>query len=330
MLVFPAVVGLSAGLMEILLDIMLPVFGVVVFGAIARALGWIKDGAIDAVASFVFNFCVPALLLRTVGTTDLPATPPWGLFGSFYLGAALLYALGMLTGRLAFGRPPMGQTLTGMACAFGNTVMVGIPIVLAAYGEEGALPFFLILSIHGLLFFTVTTLLLEIQQGAEDRSTLRDLPRNVAKSLVTNPILLGIFLGLGANLSGVGVPEPINGIAGMMQAAVAPCALFVLGASLVRHGVKGRVLQAAVVTVAKTLVFPALTFVLAAYLFRLEREWVEIATITAGLPVGLMVFVFSSKYGTGQAISATAVSMSTTASLFTLWGMLVLFQAGGG
>lgn len=315
--------------MDILLDIMLPVFGVVVFGATARALGWVSDRMIDAVAAFVFNFAVPALLLRTVGTTDLPATPPWGLFGSFYIGAVLMYGAGMLVGRLAFGRPPLGQTLTGMGFAFGNTIMVGLPITLAAYGEEGALPFFLILSVHGLAYFTITTLILEIQRGAEDRAGLRALPRQVGRALVTNSILIGIGLGLAANLSGLGVPGPIDRIAAVMQGAVAPCALFVLGASLVRHGVKGRVAQAAVVTAAKTLVFPAITYGLAAYVFRLDPLSVQIATITAGLPVGLMVFVFSSKYQTGQAISATSVSMSTVFSLFTLWGMLVLFQGMG-
>jgi hypothetical protein len=280
---------------------------------------------VDAVARFVFTFAVPALLLRTVGTTDLPAEPPIGLFASFYLSAAVIFASGMLVARLFFARPPAGQTLTGMAFAFGNTVMVGLPIILAAYGEEGALPFFIILAVHGLIYFSTTTLLLEIQQGAAGRAGLRALPRNLAKALVTNPILIGIALGLAANLSGFGVPGPIERVCEVMQGAVAPGALFVLGASLVRYGIRGRVAQAVVVSIAKLVVFPAITFLLARYVFDLPRDWVEIATITAGLPVGVMVFVFSQKYGTGQAISATSVSLSTVASLFTLWGLLTLF-----
>jgi predicted permease len=313
--------------MDILIDIMLPVFGVVTVGAVARWFGWIEDRAVDAVASFVFTFAVPALLLRTVGTTDLPEQPPIGLFASFYIGAIAIYLGGMVIGRFGFARPAMGQTLTGMACAFGNTVMVGFPIMLAAYGDEKALPFFLILSIHGLIFFTLTTLLLEVQNGVGGRDGLRALPLNLGKALVTNPILIGIALGLTANLSGLGVPDPIERVCAVLQGAVAPCALFVLGASLVRYGIRGRVAQAAVVSVMKLMIFPAITYVLATYVFQIDPHWAEVATITAALPVGIMAFVFSSKYGTGQAISATSVSLSTVASLFTLWGLLVLFQA---
>lgn len=312
--------------MDILIEIMLPVFGVVLFGAGARWLKWIDDAGIDAVGRFVFTFAVPCLLLRTVGTADLPAHPPYGLFASFYLGAVVLFAAGMLVGRFAFGRPPMGQTLTGMGFSFGNTAMVGLPIMLAAYGDAGALPFFMILSVHGLIYFTATTILLESQHQVGGRAGLRALPKAVAHSLITNPIIIGLALGLFVNLSGIGLPGPVDQICRVMQGAVPPCALFVLGASVVRYGIRGRVAQAAVVSIAKLLIFPALVYVLAFHVFTLPRDWAEIATITAGLPLGLMAFVFSQKYGTGQAITATAVSMSTVASLFTLWGLLVLVR----
>lgn len=312
--------------MDILIEIMLPVFGVVLFGAVARAFKWIDDPGTDAVGKFVFSFAVPCLLLRTVGTTDLPAEPPWAFLASFYVGAVLLYAGGMLVGRFAFRRPPMGQTLTGMSFAFGNTVMVGLPITLAVYGDAGALPFFIILSVHGLLYFTATTVLLELQYQVGERAGLKALPKAVGRSLVTNPILIGIAGGLAVNLSGVALPGPIDQVCRVMQGAVPPCALFVLGASLVRHGIRGRVAQAVVVSIAKLLVFPAITYLLAFHVFDLPRDWAEIAVLTSGLPLGVMAFVFSQKYGTGQAITATSVSMSTAASLFTLWGLLVLLR----
>ena len=315
--------------MIILLDIMLPIFGIVVFGFAAARLGWVSDSVTDGVATFVFNFAVPAMLLRTIGTTELPASPPWGLFGSFYLAAFAMYGGGMLLGRFAFRRPPAGQTLTGMGCAFGNTVMVGLPVVLAAYGDSAALPYFLLLSVHGIIFFTLTTALLETQtaaRAAAGDARLAALPAQVARALVTNPILIGIALGYAANLSGIGVPDPLNRICRTLQDAVMPGALFALGATLVRYGVKGRVFQSIVVTAAKILVFPALTYFLATQVFRIDPLAAQMATLMAAAPLGIMVFVFAQKYETAQAVSTSSVFLSTAASLFTLWGLLALFE----
>lgn len=312
--------------MAILFDIMLPVFGLVLFGFVAARAGWVPDQVTDGIATFVFTFAVPALLLRTLGTAELPDAPPWGLFASFYLAAAIVYAGGMLVGRFVFDRPPMGCTLTGMGFAFGNTVMVGLPVTLAAYGDAGMLPFLIILSVHGLSFFTVTTILLETQRSAGGRDGLKALPAKVGRALVTNPILIGIGLGLAANLSGVGVPEPLERICRALQDAVTPCALFALGASLVRYGLKGRVLQALVVTAAKVVLLPLVAYGLARFVFDLDPLSVQVVTLTAALPVGVMVYVFSARYGTAQAISTSAVFLSTVASLFTLWALLALFQ----
>ena len=38
--------------------------------------------------------------------------------------------------------------VVGFAAGQANTVMMGIPLILSAYGEEGAVPLFLLVAIH--------------------------------------------------------------------------------------------------------------------------------------------------------------------------------------
>lgn len=310
--------------LDIVINILLPVFGIAAIGYAAARMRWFAESAESGVSNFVFNYAVPFMLFRTIATTDLPDRMPWDLFGSYYLPAFTVYGIGMALGRFVFGRDAMGAILTGMGSAFSNTVLLGLPLILLAYGEAAALPFFLILSVHGLLLFTGTTIMLELARSAG--GSLAGVPAQVVLGLIRNPILIGLAAGLTANLAGLELPVPVARIAETFQGAVLPCALFVLGASLKRYGVAGRVVQSLAQVSLKLLVFPALVYLAGTYVFDLDPIWVQIAVITAAQPSGVMVYLFAQRYGTAQALATTSIFLATVGSAFTSWAILWLFS----
>lgn len=312
--------------MEIFFDILFPVFGVIVLGYGAARMEWFSESAEKGVATFVFNFAVPVMLFRTIGTTDLPPQPPWGLFASFYGAGILLYGAGMVLARYAFDRDFTGQTITGMGFAFGNSVLIGLPLVLTAYGEEASVPFFILLSVHGITFFTITTILMELGTAREGQDGARDIAAKVVGALIKNPILIGIAAGLAFNLSGFDMPTPVEKLGRLMQGAVAPAALFIAGAAMVRYGLVGRIGQSVVLVAAKLVVFPVLVFVLARFIFDLDPISTQMAVLLAAQPVGVMVLVFAERYGSGQAIATTSIFLSTPVSIATLGIILWLFE----
>ncbi|MEQ8443705.1 MAG: AEC family transporter [Alphaproteobacteria bacterium] len=301
--------------MEIILNILLPVFGIAAMGYAAVRLGWFSESAEAGVSTFIFNFAVPFMMFRTIARTDLPDRIPFDLFGTYYLPALIVFGIGLVMGRRVFGRDWSGAILTGMGGAFSNTVLLGLPIVVLAYGEEGALPFFLILSVHGLVMFTGTTILLEVAKSSTHSASA--LIGEVVSGLVRNPILIGIFFGIVTNLTGIGIAEPLDRIAQTMQGAVLPGALFVLGASLSRYGIAGRLTQSAFLVLMKLAVFPALVFVFGTYLFAMDPHWTAVAVITAAQPVGVMVYLFASRYGTTTALATTTIFLTTVLSVAT-------------
>ncbi len=311
--------------MDIVIDILLPIFGIAALGYGAARMGWFSESAEEGVSFFVFNFAVPFMLFRTIATTDLPDSIPWSLFLSYYIPALLVYGSSALVARLVFGRDIMGAILTGMGSSFSNTILLGLPLILLAYGEHAALPFFLILSIHGILFFTGTTILLEAARNRGSGS-LAGTGGQIFLGLVKNPILWGLFAGMVTNLAGLTLPVPLARISETMQGAVLPCALFALGSSLNRYGIAGRVKQSLVQVTFKLMVFPALVYVAGTYVFPLDPLWVQVAVITAAQPNGVMVYIFSQRFGTAQALATTSTFLSTVGSIFTLWGILWLFQ----
>ena len=316
----------STKTLDVLIDILLPVFGVVAMGYAAARLGWFSEAAEKGVSAFVFNFAVPFMLLRTVSSTQLPESIPWDLFGSYYIPAFTVYGIGMLLARYVFGRDIMGAILTGMGCAFSNTVLLGLPLILLAYGEEQALPFFLILSVHGIMLFTGTTIMLEAAKGTSQKPL--DLLQQILVGIVKNPILLGLISGLTLNLAGLSLVGPIDQIAATMTGAVLPCALFVLGCSLRRYGIAGRLTQSLPLTALKLIAFPLGVFLLGTFVFDLDPIWVQVAVITAAQPSGVMVFVFAQRYGTAHALATTSIFLSTIGSVLTVGVILWLFRDG--
>ena len=163
--------------MSILLEAVLPVFGLVVVGYAAVRLRWLADDAVRGLSLFVFNFALPAMLFRTLARTQLPERMEWAFLLSFYGAALMVFGLGMVVARRGFGRPLVGQGLAGLAASYGNTVLLGIPIVLAAFGGDAAVPLFLIVATQNLVLFPPATALIEAGLGGEGASADCLLPR---------------------------------------------------------------------------------------------------------------------------------------------------------
>ncbi len=198
-------------------------------GFIAAKFGWFSGRSTEGLSRFVNDYAVPALLFHSIATTAIPGQLPWGLWGSFFIASGTIYAIGIFLGRALFGRNLSGATITGMGCCYGNTVLLGIPIVWRALGDEGMLPVFLIIGVHALVLMTATTVLLEA--GKNGDKSLAGLPLQVLTGLIKNPILMGVLSGMIWNFSGLPIPAVANEILVILKGAVVPCALFALGAT---------------------------------------------------------------------------------------------------
>jgi len=310
--------------MEIVFDIVLPIFGVVMIGYGATRFGLFDSASEKGLATFVFNFVIPLFLFRSLANADLPSQIPWGFFGTYYIAALGCYFTGMVVARVIFKRNFGGQVITGFGNAFSNNVLLGLPLILTTFGEKATFPFFLILSIHGLVFFTLTTFLLEYDRNRD--TSIANLPRQIGTSILKNPILMSIFIGLAFNLTNVTIPGPIDDIAALMQKAITPCSLFALGASLTKYGFAGRLSQSLVMVSFKLIIMPAMVFFLGTQVFDISRLWLMVAVLMAAQPSGVMAYMFASKYKAGEAIATTSIFLSTGLSLISLSVILYLLD----
>jgi malonate transporter and related proteins len=302
------------------------VFGLMASGYAATFTRVFDRTAANALASFVFYFAIPVMLFRNMATTALPEQIAWGYLLSYFLGVAMVFGTGMTIARLAFGGSLERQAIIGFGGAFGNSVLLGIPLVLTSFGEQASLPLFLLLAFHSTVLFTAITVIIEAGRGS--RAELRSVPIKAIKGLAGNPILWGMVLGIGFGLLGLKLPGAIDRWATMISGAAVPCALFSVGASLRVYRVVGALRPALMMVALKLIGHPLAVWLLATMVFDVPPLWAKVVILLAALPVGVNVYVFAIRYEAGQAESAAAILISSILSVVTL--PIVLLWLGVG
>ena len=310
--------------LEIVFDIVMPVFGLVLLGFCAGRFRMFDEAAIRGLSLFVFNFAIPVMMFRTIATIELPTTINWGFLFSYYLGAAAVFVVAMTAGKLVFARAVDEQTILGVGAAHSNLVLLGIPIVLTTYGEQAALPLFMIIVFSNPLLFPTVTSIIEISRGREQG--LRHVPMRVGRALISSPPVTALAMGLIFNWFSIPLAGPINNIASLLGSAGPPCALFVTGAALTQYKLAGNASEAGMMVVLKLAIHPAIVWVLATYVFDVPELWMQVGVIVAALPAGVLAFLFAQRYSISVAPATSAVFASTALSAFSLTLLLFLFD----
>ena len=142
--------------------------------------------------------------------------------------------------------------------------------------------------------------------------------RTIGFELVRNPIIMGILLGLLANVTGMAIPAPVDGVAEMLGAAAVPTSLFALGASLAGYRLTGDAAPAVALTALKLVVHPLLVWILAVPVMGLEGIWVPVAVTMAAMPSGINVYLFGARYQAAPGVAARTVLVTNILSIATL------------
>ena len=312
--------------MNTVLEITAPVFGIALIGYFTTRFGFFSASAGEGLAKFVFNFAVPALLVRTFANASLPDAAPLEYLLAYYLPTVIIYLVGMVIAAKFFQRPLEGQVITGFSFSYGNGLLLGLPLVLLAFDETKALPYFILLSVHALILFTITTVLLEYSRHQGEGGVKMLI--NTIVGLIKNPILVAIVLGVSLNFLDIPLTGTADTITRYFQQAVTACSLFALGASMTKYRIAGRLAQSAVVILVKNCLLPLSVYLSCTLLFSLPAEWVFIAVLLAAQPTGVNVYIFAERYQTGQALATTSVFLSTAFSLLSIPVILYIHQLG--
>jgi predicted permease len=305
---------------QAVLDIVLPVFGLVLLGYLIARTPLLTAEGIKGITSFVFFVAIPVMLFRSVSKLTIPQSVDPLLPVAYFAGVFVVYAVSMAMARGAFRLSGDNCAIFAMGSTYSNLVLLGIPIVYLALGDEGLIAILLVVAAHALVLITLTTIVIELARGKGD--TWRRTVLTAAGALIRNPVILGLAAGLVWGATGLELPKSLERLADMLKAAAPPAALFAVGASLAGFRLIGDPAQSATIILLKMAALPAVVWVSAAHVFALSPLNVAVATLAAAMPTGVNAFLIASAYNTYRERSATAVVVSTAIAVLSV-GVLI-------
>jgi malonate transporter len=301
---------------SVLLSVILPVFLVIGAGYAAARAGVLAPEHIDGLMRFAQGIALPCLLFAGLARMDLAAAFDPALIGTFYAAATACFVMGMAGARWVFGRPREDAVAIGFATFFSNSLLLGLPITERAFGPDAIASNLAIIAFHSPFCYLVGITTMELaRSGGAGRSVLA-VPGQVARSMARNPFVVGILLGLAANVTGLPLPGAVWEAMDFIARAGIPAALFGLGGVLTRYRPEGDIPTILFVVSLSLVVQPALAYGLGSWA-GLERGPLRSAVVTAAMAPGVNAYLFAAMYGRAMRVAASAVLVGTALTMLT-------------
>jgi hypothetical protein len=308
---------------SILLAVVLPVFLVIGAGWLAAKRGLLTEGHVDGLMRFAQGVAIPCLLFQALANLDLGAHFDLRLVGTFYTGSFTCFLIGMAGARLLFHRPMEDAVAIGFIALFSNSLLLGLPITERAFGPDATAANFAIIAVHSPFCYAVGITAMEIvkAQGSHPAT----IPLKIARAMLGNGLIVGILLGLVANLTNLPIPTVVSEGLDLLIRAALPTALFGLGGVLARYRLEGD-LPTILFTLSLSLILhPTIAWGLGTFA-GLPEDAFRSVVVTAAMAPGANAYLFASMYQRAMRVAASSVLLGTALSIVTASAWLALLS----
>jgi predicted permease len=290
----------------------LPLFLVIFVGALFSRTKNCSPNWVEVLNKYALYIGFPALVIASLMHLEIgeQAYTKLILLNSAYIIISILLAFPI--SKIFRLSPKMRRSLF-LILPFGNIAYLGMPVLQDTFGDE-ILPVAAIISAV-YVFWLLTLSIILIEVFGENKFA----PRKLLLSLVQNPLLISVFVGLAIVLFKIELPSVLSKTIQLFANSVTAVVLFSLGIFLGIQKIGNwkewfSVMGWAVLTM---LAFP-LVFSVAANLFHIESEIVKSSVIDAAMPLGLTPYAISVQYKLNTTLIARIVVLGTLLSLIII------------
>jgi malonate transporter and related proteins len=302
---------------------LLPVVFLILTGFVSGRAGLVRGESVRDLSNLVFLVLSQALLFRTMATSHVEQLDFKPVMQYFLVAGGLFFSMLVVYGGNS------RASVMALAGIYSNTLMIGVPLVGLVYGQSGQVLLFTLISLHALILLSLATLVLELQvaheQAAQSGASL-SIWRTVGSAIKTSiihPVPLPILAGIAYSFTGWGLHPVIDKPLNLLSGAFGPLALLLVGITLSQTPVGSHLKSALRLSLVKTVVHPLL-MAAAGWLMGLRGMPLGVMVLSAALPIGANVFLFSQRYRKEEELITAAVAVSTAVTMFTITVVLAL------
>jgi predicted permease len=327
--------------MQAILAVTIPFFALVLCGYLAAQRGVLPETAIPGLNSFVLYFALPCLLFRFGASMPFAQLIDPLLIG-IYAASALLLVFFTVAATWRRDDNARGVDLKNAAfgalvAAFPNTGFMGVPLLVALFGERAAGPVIGTVLTDLILTSTLCIAIAQMEEAhahPESSGVFSAVVRSL-RGAMTNPLPWAIALGAVFAATGARFPGPLDQIVKMLADAATPVALFTIGAVLWRAGqhahTRTPVLRYLPVALIKLLLHPLLVLSIGLLAHRaglaVSPLGLTVLVLAAALPSASSVSLLAERFGADNGRVARIIMASTMLAFVTFSVLAWLLRA---
>lgn len=299
-----------------ILSTVIPIFSLVILGAIARKRGFLPAAFLGPANRLVYYLAIPAMIFRSIAKASL--THQFNVTVVWLTLAALIitFLMGWAISRLS--RFP--ETVRGafIQCSFhGNLGYIGLAVAFYHLGADGLARASILAGFVMIVqnFLAVVTLQSHRLADAENGRF-----KAVAGKIVANPVIVSAIGGMLFSTTGIPMPLVVDRSLQILSGMALPMALLIIGGSLSLTLIKGRLTALVGACGLKLMALPTMGLALYRLAGQHSGDYLP-AIILLASPTATIAYVMAREMKADSEFAVAAISATTlfSAITFSFW-----------
>ncbi len=289
-----------------------PVFLIILVGIFLKKIGIIDEKFVSTSSQVVFKVSLPALIFSGISKTDFRTIFSWKVLAVMYGGIFFAFAFSWLLSVVLIQEPERkGPFIQGSLR--GNTVIMGLALVMNVFGEQGVAEASIIVAFIVPLFNVLSVIALTVPMHSGGTGSYKKIVLN----LVKNPLIIAILVSLPFSILSIQLPVVIDVSLSYLAKMTLPLALIGIGGSLSFSAVRSNFLLSAAASFIKIVIVPA-GVVIAGIKLGIRDSTLGIIFIISAAPAAISSFVMTKAMKNDSQLAANIIVISTLGSIFTI------------
>lgn len=298
------------------LNATVPVFLVMVIGYVVKQMKMVDDSFVKTLNKFNYQITLPILLFKDIAESDFYSV--WDTQYVLYCFLVTLLSIAVIwivAGIFYKNKDQLGELV--QASYRSSAAVLGIAFIQNIYGNSGMAPLMIIGTVP---LYNVAAVLVLSFTGPNAHGLDRASIKKAAKDILTNPIIIGIVLGMIVSVCRITFPFIVSKTLSNISVLASPLALLGLGAGFEGRKALKQIPPTVVASCLKLIILPAVFLPLAIHLGFTETKLVAIL-VMLGSPTTASCYIMAKNMGhDGTLTSSTVVATTFLCSVtLTIW-----------
>lgn len=320
--------NLFATFYHIIFSTVFPVYAVVLSGYLMSRFGSFDTRFAASLLKIVFYFSMPALMFSVIAQApfkDILNVYILYLLIAFIGAQIILFALGWLTVGFFFKTNSIDSFMAGLNSSISNTALLGIPLLIALFGNSVVVPATVTVVVISLVFVPVIFIVLE--HSFKPKLERKKVPVIILLlSVFKSPMVFAPLGGLCFSAFHAHVPYLLQSYVSYVQLATVPLALLAIGMTLSAETLRGNWPYSLWVSFLKLMLLPFITLLIARALGA-PPMYVVVATLVASIPTAKMILLLSVEYGANLDRTSSTLFVSHVFGFISIMFWVVVLNA---